>query len=154
MILDAPFTIDGDVVSYGGDEESSSIRVDDGTEVAQCMSGSAMFASVFNAVEGLLNAIDDDDLPAIGTALEQFSSAMAGLNRMRGQIGTNLGMLENIKSVLEMRTLTLNKHRSGIEDADISEVVVRLQQNQTALEAAMTAGGSILRQYNLFDILG
>ena len=153
-VMDAPFTISGDTVSYGGDEEASSVRVDDGTEVQQCISASGMFASIFGAIEELLNAIDEDDLPDIKTALEQFSSALSGLNQVRGRVGVNLGTLESIKTALEMRTLSVKERQSLIEDADLSEVVVRLQKNQTALEAAMTAGGSILRQYNLFDIIG
>jgi hypothetical protein len=36
----------------------------------------------------------------------------------------------------------------------MAQATVQMSQAQTALEAAMAAGGSILQQKNLFDILG
>ncbi len=153
MVTEVPFGLDGDSISYSGDSEASLVRVDNGTEVMQCVPGSLMFTSIFSAVEELLSAVDGNDLSAIKAALEQFVAALSGLNQVRGQIGANMGLLENLKVSLDIRRLNVQEQRSRLEDADLAEVVVRLSQNQTALEAAMRAGGSILQQPNLFDIL-
>jgi flagellin-like hook-associated protein FlgL len=48
----------------------------------------------------------------------------------------------------------LEGQRSRIEDADMVDAVVKMNQTKTTLETAMSAGGSILSQKNLFDILG
>jgi flagellin-like hook-associated protein FlgL len=63
-------------------------------------------------------------------------------------------MLSNVKTNLASRETSLKKQQSQLEDANMAESVTALSQVKTALETAMTAGGSILQQRNLFDILG
>ena len=66
----------------------------------------------------------------------------------------NIGHLENIQSNLEMSKISLTEQRSGIEDADLSESIVELNRIQTSLEAAISAGSTLLGRRNLFDIIG
>jgi flagellar hook-associated protein 3 FlgL len=150
----APFVIAGDAVSYQGDNDINGIRVDEGTEVQQGVSGSAAFSAVFSSIESLLTAIDSNDVSAIGTALGQFTSAMSELGQARGKIGANLNLLENVQNRLDTRETNSAERRSQIEDADMTEAVVKLGEAQNALETALSAGGSLLSQSNLFDILG
>ena len=53
-----------------------------------------------------------------------------------------------------MNKISLTEQKSRIEDADLAESVVELNRIQTALEAAISAGGSLLGKRNLFDIIG
>jgi len=101
-----------------------------------------------------LTAMDANDLSGIQTALGQFSSALSDLGQARGQIGSGLSALENIGTALTSRETNLKAEQSKIEDADLAQAAVHLKQTQTALETAISAGGSILEQRNLFDILG
>jgi flagellar hook-associated protein 3 FlgL len=154
LVTTIPFSIAGDVVSYSGDDSVNSICVDDGTEVQMNFSGSAVFDPIFDAVNSLLTAMDSNDTSSINTALSQFAFVLSGLSQVRGQIGTNMSTLENIESRLDSRETSLKEQKSRIEDADMAQAVVQLNQTQTALQTAMSAGGSILTQSNLFDILG
>jgi flagellar hook-associated protein 3 FlgL len=154
LVTTIPFSIAGDAVSYSGDDNVNSIRVDDGTEVQMNFSGSEVFDPIFDAVNSLLTAMDSNDTSSINTALSQFASVLSGLSQVRGQIGTNMNTLGNIVSRLDSKETSLKEQRSRIEDADMAQAVVQLNQTQTALQAAMSAGGSILTQSNLFDILG
>jgi flagellar hook-associated protein 3 FlgL len=141
-------------VSYNGDAAVSSIRVDEGIEVQMNFSGSEVFDPIFNAINSLLAGMDTNDTSSINTALSQFSSVLSGLSQIRGRIGTNMSTLISVESRLDSKETTLKEQKSRVEDADIAQAVVQLKQTQTALEAAMSAGGSILTQSNLFDILG
>jgi flagellin-like hook-associated protein FlgL len=98
--------------------------------------------------------MDSNDVAGIKTALEQFSSTLSGLEKVRAGVGTSMSLLQNIKSNLDSRETNLAEQRSKIEDTDMAQAVVQLGQTQTALQTAMSAGGSILTQRNLFDILG
>ena len=149
-----PFVLSGDTVSYQGNGNVNSIAVNDGMEVEQGVAGSAAFGTVFSAIESLLTAMDANDIPGIQTALGQFSSAMSDLGQARGQIGSNMNVLKNVETVLTSRETNLKAQQSKIEDADMAQAAVQLKQTQTALETAISAGGSILQQRNLFDILG
>ena len=155
LVTDAPFTIAGDTVTYGGNDDVNSVAVDQqGTEVAQGVSGSEVFDSVFEAIEELLVAMDGNNIPDIQNALGRFSDELSGLGMVRAKIGTNIGLLQNIQSKLEMNKISLTEQKSNIEDADLIESTVELERIQTALNAAISAGGSLLGKSNLFDIIG
>jgi flagellar hook-associated protein 3 FlgL len=154
LVTTIPFSIAGDAVSYSGNDNVTSIRVDDGIEVQMNISGSEVFDPIFDAVNSLLTAMDNNDTSSIKTALGQFAPVLSGLSQIRGQIGTDMNMLRNIESRLDARETSLKEQRSRIEDTDMAQAAVQLNQTQTALKTAMSAGGSILTQSNLFDILG
>ena len=132
----------------------NSIVVDDGMEVEQGVAGSAPFDSVFSSINSLLTAMDANDISSIQAALGQFSSALSELEQARGQIGSNMSVLDNAATALTSKETNLKAQQSKIEDADMAQAAVQLKQTQTALEAAMSAGASILQKRNLFDILG
>ncbi len=150
----APFIVSGDTVSYQGDETANKISVDRGLEVQEGVPGSAAFNSIFSAVDSLLSNVSSNNMDGIQTALGQFASALSGLGIARGEIGANLGLLNNAKTNLGSQETSLKAQQSQVEDANMAEAVTGLSQVQTALQTAMTAGGSILQQRNLFDILG
>jgi flagellar hook-associated protein 3 FlgL len=150
----APFAVDADAVLYRGDADVNKISVDDGLQLQAGVPGSAAFSSIFSVVDSLLSNMTDNNLTGMKTALGQFASALSGLNLARGEIGASLSILANVKTTLDSRETSLTKQRSQVEDADMAESVVKLNQVQTMLETALSAGGSILKQRNLFDILG
>ncbi len=149
----APFLVDGAVVVYQGDDVVNQISVDDGLQMKQGVSGATAFGSIFSVVDALLSHMEGNNVSGVKDALEQFASALSGLSLARGEIGSNMSMLDNVKTSLDSRETNLTKQRSQVEDADMAESVVRLSQVQTALETAVSAGGSILQQRNLFDFL-
>ena len=150
----APFVVNGSSVQYQGDDTINQIRISDGLHVEKGISGASAFNSVFSFVDSLLSTVEANDLSGIRSALEQFSSALSELSLARGAVGANLSILDNVKTDLDWRETSLTTQRSKVEDADMSESVVKLSQIQTALETAIAAGGSVLKQRNLFDILG
>jgi flagellar hook-associated protein 3 FlgL len=150
----APYTIGGDVVQYNGSQEANQINIDDGLTIKTSVAGSAAFNPIFTAVESLLSNMDGNNLSGISTALGQFSSAISELGAARGEIGANLSTLNNTKTNLESRETSLKERRSQVEDVNMAEAAVQLTQFQNALQASLSAGGSIMQQRNLFDILG
>ncbi len=152
--LEPPFEISGDAVTYVGDDDTNSVAVNEGVDVQVGVVGSDTFNAIFSSIESVLTALDSNDVDGIQNALAQFSSAFSSLGQSRGQIGSNLGLLENISSVLDSKELNVKEQRGTIEDANMAEAAVQLNQIKTALDAALSAGGSILSQSNLFDILG
>jgi flagellar hook-associated protein 3 FlgL len=153
-VTSAPFILNGDTVSYQGDGDTNRIVVDDGMEAPMNVSGSAAFNSIFTTINTLLTAIDSNNVSNIQTSLAPFSSALLALGQTRGQIGSGLSLLDNVTAVLNSKETNLIERQSAIEDADMAKAAVQLNQIKTAQNAAMTAGGSILKQSNLFDIIG
>jgi flagellar hook-associated protein 3 FlgL len=153
-VTSAPFSQEGDSVAYNGDDNVNSILVDYGTEAQMNFSGDAVFSPIFTTIDSLLAGMDSNDISSIKTALDKFSSTQSGLGQVRTQVGTNMSLLENVQTSLNSQQTNLKEQRSNIEDANMSQAVVQMNQTQTALQAAMSAGSTMLSQRNLFDILG
>jgi flagellar hook-associated protein 3 FlgL len=149
-----PFELSGDTVIYNGSAEVNTVPVNDGVELSQGVSGSNAFGSIFNTIDGLLRDLDAGDMDGAKASLTQFSSALNQLSQARGEIGTNLNQLQSMSGVLESKKAVLTERKSSIEDANSVEATLRLSQLKTALDSALSAGGTILQQSNLFDILG
>jgi flagellar hook-associated protein 3 FlgL len=149
-----PFEISGDQVIYNGNDEINTVPIGNGVEVAQGVSGSAAFGSVFNTIDGLLANLDSNDIEGTKASLTQFAAAFKDLEQARGSIGTNLTIMQNMSGVLDSQKMLLTERKSNIEDANMVDATLRLSQLKTALDGALSAGGSILKQSNLFDILG
>jgi flagellar hook-associated protein 3 FlgL len=154
LVTAPPFDLTTDTVAYNGDSGVNTIAVDKGTEVQMNFSGDAVFGSIFNSISSLLSGIDGNDTSSIKSSLEQFASVLTGLEQVRAKVGTNMNLLENVQTHLDSQEMSLKEQRSTVEDADMAQAVVQMNQTQTALQTAMSAGGSILNQRNLFDILG
>lgn len=150
-----PFVLqpDGVTVTYAGDADVNSVVVSEGLDVMQGVAGSE-FLSVFTTVHDLLVSLDANDVDGVKSALAGFDDSLAQLGQARAKIGANLAVLENVKTNLASRETNLKGQRTSIEGANQTEVIVRLSQMQKAQDAAISAGGLILKQSNLFDILG
>jgi flagellar hook-associated protein 3 FlgL len=153
-VTTTPFVLSGGSVVYQGNSATNAIPVADGVEVVAGVPGDVTFSAVFEAIDDLVAAFDADDLDAIQAALGKFPAAETELGQARGRVGTSLGMVEKLSSMLDSREAVLTEQRSNIEDANALEVTVRISQLQTAIDAALSSGGAILRQSNLFDTLG
>lgn len=149
-----PFELSGDTVIYNGSDKVNNVPVNDGVDVPQGVSGSSAFGSVFSTVDGLLANLDVGDMEGSKGSLAKFSGALNDLNQSRGLIGTNLNQLESLSGVLESKKAVLTERKSKIEDANMVESTLRLSQLKSALDGALSVGGNMLKQSNLFDILG
>ena len=158
-----PFTINNTTptgrVEYNGSDKVNSIPVSDGVDVISGVSGKNAMGAVLEAVDLLMekiqNSIDGTGgIDEISKALNFFGDALIELNDARGQVGVSLSMVERMAAMIDTRNTILTEQKSKIEDANILEVTMRISQLQTAINAAMSSGGAILKQNNLFDIIG
>jgi len=158
-----PFVLDTSTgsgsVEYKGNSNVNLIPVGDGVQVVAGVSGDKAMSDVFAMVDGLMKAISDSidgvgSVNDISQALNSFSGALTELNNARGQIGVGLSMVERMSAMIDTRNVVLTEQRSKIEDANILEVAMRINQLQTAINAALSSGGAILQQNSLFDIIG
>jgi flagellar hook-associated protein 3 FlgL len=149
----AAFTQDGDDVTYQGDDDVNTIAVGNGLEAQQNVAGSEAFSPIFSAVNDLLQGIDGNDTSAIADSLQEVTSALTGLGQVRGTIGANMSMLDNVKNNLSLQDTSLKGQLSNVEDANMADAAVQLKQAQTVLQTTISSGSNLLPQTNLFDIL-
>lgn len=100
-------------------------------------------------------AVEPDDatrraqITASNTALTASVGQIAGA---RADQGIRAERLDNVRERLKTSELQLDEQRSGIEDADITEVIARIQAKQLSLQAAQAIFARV-NQTSLFDLL-
>ncbi len=153
QVTTASFTLAGDTVTYQGDGLVNQVQVSDGLTVRGNVIGSDVFTPIFDLIETLVTALDAGDRAGIGTALDQFSSVLAGVGQTRAQVGIDLSTLQNLDAEYDARELGIRGRMSGIADADLPKSISQLRALSAAVDAAY-GSHSFVGQRSLFDFLG
>lgn len=111
--------------------------------------GTSDLVTILRAAAG---AVAANDLPAITAALRNVAAGSSHVVAARGEQGARGARIDAVAERLQTSKLALKEERSGLEDADVIEVVADIQAKQLSLEAAQAAFARINRQ-NLFDLI-
>ncbi len=131
----------------------SGIRFDAGRTAQQIFDSSVATENVFQSVNALRVALENNDYAAIGIALGTVHSAGKHLNDQLAYYGSIQGQVNDAVNIASRRRLDLQTQISGIEDADLSAAAIELNIATFQQQAAMQAEGRRPRQ-SLFDYLG
>lgn len=118
-----------------------------GQDVAKVRTES-VFTHLMMLRDGLLSS-DDDLITQAGSALHEDVAAVASA---RAQMGVRSQRVQEQTTRLEERTLQTRSILSGLEDADLNEVITRFTQLQQQLEATILSGQQLLN-LSLLDFL-
>jgi flagellar hook-associated protein 3 FlgL len=141
----APFSeVSPGVYNYDGDINDFEVRTGknnrrdinlDGQEVFITDAGS----NVLDELAALKAALelDPEDPTEIQDHITALASAQEHIRAKNSVAGLRLAYLDGQKSALESLVLNGENQISKIEDADTAEAIILMQQNQTALEAAL-----------------
>ncbi len=158
MTTTAPYT-PGGADSYNGDTTSLQTEIGQSVQVPYNILGSNVIGdggttgSLLETLRtissdlksGNSSALQTSDLSALDAANDNVTNAQAQVGAMSNRLSTALTRLQQIQ---ESTTSLL----SDTEDADVSQVMVNLTQEQTVYQAALKAGANIV-QPSLMDFL-
>ncbi len=134
---------DGNVSAYGGNGETRSIEVGEGSYLTLNEPGDNIFRSAFDSIEKLQTALGDEaagvpiDFDTIRECLNETKTNIESVTNIRTKFGTlaqKADMCET--SLLDSATL-LKGDRSKIQDIDTAEAYSNLVYQQYALQASM-----------------
>lgn len=136
-------------VTYIGNGQVGTVPVAPGTEIERGITGDQLFefdvngtpTSSFEVVSQLasdLRGASPDPQAAAQTALAGIDEALNAANRNQTIVGTRAAWVEAIEDDQADRAINIAEKRSEIGDTNIADVIVRLQQTLTALEASQT----------------
>jgi flagellar hook-associated protein 3 FlgL len=112
-------------------------------------SGTDLFALLINVRDALYR----NDGAAVSASLDGIDAAIDQVDTGLGSLGALHRSFELTRGRLETENTNLQSLISKLEDADIAEVAMKLQNKQTAYEAALAAAASIMNT-NLLNYLG
>lgn len=162
-----PFVADASGrVGYHGDSGTHVLRVSDARQMQTGLDGQTAFlriqtddgpVALFDMIDRFDAALAEADDPDAAAAersamVSQFAAATNHVALQRGRIGALGAAAEAHAQVLESRELLVRKSLSGLEDADMAEVVTQLQGLLTNRDATQQVFAKIGQQ-SLFDFI-
>lgn len=138
---------DGDRTRHIGRDRSLAINID-GASLHDFGTGDTITA----ALQDLSTSVRAGDQVALAAALERVTDARDHVLHRGSQAGSTASRLTLADGQLREAALVAEHRRSELEDADIAEVMLRSQQQQTGLQAALKVTASVM-QTSLLDYL-
>jgi flagellar hook-associated protein 3 FlgL len=123
-----------------------------GTEIFQ-PNGTGQTNDIFQVVIDIADHMRDNNLTALATDIEDLRAARENVLEMGHLTGARVMRFETARNSLEAINLSIKDIISREEDADIAEALMRLQQHQVILQAALQAGSQVI-QMSLMKFLG
>lgn len=147
-----PFTatrVGGQVtaVSYVGDASRAAIQLSDSASIAPGTDGTTNngLAGFLNQLVALRDALSSNNTAAVATAQTGLISSEDMLVSSIAEHGGVQTRIEANRSQLLSRSDNLNSLVSAETDLDLPSTIVRLNQSQTAYQAALQSAANIMR---------
>lgn len=137
--------VNGETIVPGETAQSIfDIRNEDGTPAA---------GNIFQAASQLSQALLNNDQAGVQTAVTSLGAASAQLAQASTFYGNTESWIQNATATANSTLTNLQTVVSGLRDTDIASAATQLTTEQTALQAALEAHGS-LSVKSLFDYMG
>lgn len=146
--------------AYLGDAGQQQVEIQEGTLVQQNLTGDRVFqgagttggVDIFALLNQVNTALASNDRAAINSALAGLDAARTQLSAERTVAGSRYNLIQSVAERQKDLQVGLESVRSGIEDADMTEAITRLTQQQTAYEATLGTAARIA-DVSLLDFL-
>ena len=154
--LTKPYELDPDTGyagTYRGDGGMREYEISAGVTVAVNVPGQALFDEIFNALRDLHEALESDDLDAVGgSAMAGIDSAIDHLLRVRSDVGARVNRLELAAARMHELELNVEQLIADNESVDIAKAIIDLKVSENSYRAALASGARII-QPTLIDFL-
>ncbi|HOV85484.1 MAG TPA: flagellin [Syntrophobacteraceae bacterium] len=146
--------------TYHGDTQDYQVRVGKDFRQTINLNGADVFfadasdvdTNLLKRIMDLRDAVREGDTDKITSLLGSLDEDYERITMKQSTVGVRLEGLDRQKSALESIAVNRTDRLSEIEDADVAEVITRLQQKQVAYEAALRAT-TLIKDLNLAKFL-
>ncbi len=147
---DQPFFMNsgGTSVSANPNGISGSLKVDVGFQISEQynVTGQEAFngGQMFNDLINIENKLNSGTAPTQAdiTTVDNYLNSMISTNAKAGAMANRIQL---IQSQLSSQTQSLQSTMSNLGDTDVAGAVIKLQQQQTTLNAALQTGAQIIK---------
>ncbi len=156
----SPFVADTDGrITYQGDQGNHALPASETMALTTSINGASAFMRVKtdDGYTSLFSVIDDliEEVEFIGasdTSLNHIKDSVDHLSVNTTKIGALINKAETQKDAISERQMVITDALSGMEDADISSLVTKMQSLMVSRDAAQQSF-VMIGQQNLFDFL-
>jgi flagellar hook-associated protein 3 FlgL len=157
-----PYTYDptqpDPVSAYQGSASTREIQNPQGGTFPVALTAQQIFDStdpttnIFSAINGLITAMNNNDQPAIQTAVNGLPAIASYLNQQLAFYGTTQDTISSATDYAQTQQTQLKTEISSLQDADETSTILDMTQAQTQLQAALESKATI-PQTTLFQFL-
>jgi len=141
-------------VSYKGNSGTNSVTIGNGYQVQVNLPGSQVFngpgADVFQAIQDLINGLNTNS--GIPNAVTEVTNAYNYVTEQRVFYGNAMNQAQSQQTFLGTENVNLSQQENTVAGADMATVASQLSNDETAINATLSAMGSMPRN-SLFDYL-
>ncbi len=157
--FDVTRDVNGDItaVTYQGNTEPILVSVSDGLTVPTNEVGSTVFQGSQDIFQTLIDIRDNllagDQGSLQNARLTELETARQQLSQAQSRVGAVQNRLDRTETEIEDFQVQLEELLSDSIDADFAEVIINLNSQSNAFQAALSAGARVI-QPSLLDFLG
>lgn len=135
----------GRPVAFAGDSEPVRRQVSPTVVLQVNVDGRALFgfggegADVFATLDALSTAARDNDLGGLATAQGRLAGHAEAVGRGLAQVGATTNRVTSVVDAGSLSQVDLARRRSGLEEVDIAEAILKLNAAQAGYQAALGA---------------
>ena len=159
-----PYALDDDLnVTYSGTAQDGNwernIEISEGVTMPLNINGEEIFgdetSGIFATLKELNDALKDPDMDikAISDCLDPIQEGIKNITSAQAVISSRVQRLDATGTINDNVTLGLTQMKSNIEDTDMAEAATQLAMYQTALQASLQAGATIMQQATLLNYI-
>ena len=156
----APFTLNGNAVTYNGDDNVFAVSIGRNTKVQLGFDGNDIFRpsgtgaddDIFKTLSDLKTALEDNSPGVIKEAMDKLDVHFEHISAKISSTGSRMVCMEMKEKIFQDLELTHTERISRIEDADITSAIMHLKQKELAYQAALASSGSVMK-LSLIDYL-
>ncbi len=146
----APFSQSG---TYSGDTNVFTIKIGKDTTIEAGSDGSAVFLpsgagasdDIFNTLSNLKTALENSNIDGIQEAIDKLSSHLGQLSNKISDVGSKMIRLDMKEKIFQDLNITSTERLSRIEDADITEAIIKLKEKEIAYQAALASSAKVMK---------
>ncbi len=145
----------GTGVDYSGNLDTFDVSIGPGAQATVNQNGNELFkgqTDIFKTLTDLRDALTQNDTAAISGSLAGVDAAAERVNDLHGAMGGRMQRLDLARNQLERTKSYLEELTSQVEDVDLADTYSKFNLANTALQAGLRAGASVL-QTSLVDFL-
>lgn len=142
-------------VNYVGNDEKIRVEVSEGVRVPINLTGNETYLANEDIFETLIEIRDNlrtSNTAGLETNLQEVQDGIEQLLIARSELGAVQSRLETVEADLEVVIIQLEQVISDNIDADFAEVIVELNAQSNAYQAALNAAGRVI-QPSLLDFV-
>lgn len=140
------------------DQQAIQYKLADGTGLKINVSGNDIFGNpndpdnLFGVMDTVMKALAAGDQDTARSQLDNMNSRISKVNEARSEIGAKTNRVDLIVTRLEDMEYNITSMQTKVEDADMAEVILKAQQDESVYQASLATSARII-QNTLLDYL-